>query len=218
MKFVPFFTHRDMASIIFALSSFISFAVGYVSHVDDGSISTKSKPTFDGCIMTRDNVCLHSEIYIPPSINDEDKYDIVYRKTPYNYGDLIRDINKWTSLGYGFIAQDCRGRHKSNGSYAFFRTEGNDTIDTIKWCLNSLNNKQLLSNWTGYFASTGMSADSLAQYSNPIGVTLGGNFTNDDIILNHWKVAYLKCGNGYVRTLSLRFQYFFIFYNYFVCK
>lgn len=165
-------------------------------HRVDVGMKKRVKPTFGGCIMTRDDVCLHSEIYIPSSTNDEDTFDIVYRKTPYNYGDMISDIDTWTALGYGFIAQDCRGRHKSNGSYAFFRTEGNDTIDTIKWCVNSKDNKKLLENWSGYFASTGMSADSLSQYSNPVGVTLGGNFSADDITLNRWRVAYLKCGDG----------------------
>ena len=195
----------SVASSIFAALElcFISCAFGFVPHVNDDSARARIKPAFDGCIMTRDHVCLHSEIYIPSSLDDEDKFDIVYRKTPYNYGDLISDIDTWTALGYGFIAQDCRGRHESNGSYAFFRTEGNDTIDTIKWCVNSMHNKKLLSNWTGYFGSTGMSADSLAQYSNPIGVTLGGNFTDDDRTLNRWRVAYLKCGDGYVICFCL---------------
>ena len=133
------------------------------------------------CIMTRDNICLSTDVYKPESGSS---FSTVYAKTPYGKGSLSGTASTYNKLGYVVLAQDCRGRHGSNGSYSFWRTSGNDTIDTIEWLMAQ--------SWSdGYLGVTGTSADALAQYADIPGVSQGGGGTNGfnkyNEILNHIK-------------------------------
>lgn len=138
------------------------------------------------CIMTRDNICLSTDVYKPAS---GETYSTVYAKTPYGKGSLTSTASTYNKQGYVVLAQDCRGRHGSNGSYSFWRTSGNDTIDTIEWLMAQ--------SWSdGYLGVTGVSADALAQYADIPGVSQGGGGTNGfnkyNEILNHIKFGMLR--------------------------
>ncbi len=62
-----------------------------------------------------------------------------------------------------FLGQDVRGRGQSSGEYSFWRTSGNDTLDTMEWVLAQ--------NWsTGNIAAIGASANALAQYADLTGI------------------------------------------------
>eukprot|EP01084_Bolivina_argentea_P067994 123737_1 len=162
----------------------------------DGNIetidNTVSKPETI-CIMTRDNICLSTTVYLPSGTG---KFSAVYAKTPYGKITLASTATEWTEQGYCVITQDCRGKGQSNGSYSFWRTSGNDSIDTIEWALQPQQTE--FSN--GLFAVTGTSANALAQYADEIGITQGGGGTNGfnkhNTILNHGKAGYLSWGDG----------------------
>eukprot|EP00490_Sorites_sp_Unknown_P000553 CAMPEP_0114656994 /NCGR_PEP_ID=MMETSP0191-20121206/13202_1 /TAXON_ID=126664 /ORGANISM="Sorites sp." /LENGTH=520 /DNA_ID=CAMNT_0001875369 /DNA_START=227 /DNA_END=1787 /DNA_ORIENTATION=+ len=99
----------------------------------------------------------------------------------------------WNNLGFVFIGQDFRGKHGSNGSYSFFRTAGNDSLDTIVWMMNQT--------WSNQYATiVGVSADALNQYADIIGATQSGGTEEDFIywngILNHIRSGYLELGDG----------------------
>eukprot|EP01084_Bolivina_argentea_P123414 218702_1 len=116
------------------------------------------------CIMTRDNICLSTKMYTPPKALYKPPYDVLYAKTPYGKNSLDADAAVAEPLGWVFLGQDVRGRGESNGSYSFWRTSGNDTMDTMEWVLNQ--------NWSsGNIGSLGISANALAQYADLIGVT-----------------------------------------------
>ncbi len=95
--------------------------------------------------------------------------------------------------GWACLAQDMRGRHASNGTFAFWRQSGNDTMDTMQWVLDQ--------EWsTGNMATVGISACALAQYADIIGVTA---FSVDSVLFNrynalfqHMRTSQLFLGNA----------------------
>lgn len=145
------------------------------------------------CIMTRDNVCLSTDMYTPAKELHSPPYDVLYAKTPYGKDTLAADATVAEPQGWVFLAQDVRGRGESNGSYSFWRTSGNDTMDTMEWVLNQ--------NWsTTNIAAIGVSANALAQYADLIGVTqfpVGSQqFDYYNGIFQHLRIAQLFLGDG----------------------
>ena len=85
--------------------------------------------------------------------------------TPYGKSTLDATGDVVNAEGWVFMGQDQRGRKASTGNYSFWRTQGNDTLDTIEYI-----NAQ---NWsTGKIEVIGVSANCLAQYADIIGVTI----------------------------------------------
>jgi uncharacterized protein len=85
----------------------------------------------------RDGTMLAADIYRP---NDDLQHPVILYRTPYNkntdgFSDqIIRVLN---TLGYVYIAQDCRGRYNSAGVDSVFLNDGwgklQDGYDTIEW-------------------------------------------------------------------------------------
>ena len=168
-------------------------------HWDD-NYGLDLKPDETICVMTRDNICLSTDIYYPQ--NTSSKYSsppwtTVYSNTPYGKESLSGTAKFWTDEGFVFAGQDMRGKHGSNGSYAFFRTQGNDSIDSIQYLIN-----QTWSN--GYGGVTGVSADALGQYADIPGIPQGGGgeqgFWYHNSILNHGIGGYLIYGDGFGKS------------------
>lgn len=96
-------------------------------------------------VAMRDGVKLATDIYLPEG---KGPWPVVLTRTPYGKGN---GNPLWTNNGYVFVAQDCRGRFKSEGKYAPFMDDHLDGYDTIEWIA-----KQLWSN--GKVGMTGGSA------------------------------------------------------------
>eukprot|EP01084_Bolivina_argentea_P257632 434085_1 len=146
------------------------------------------------CIMTRDNICLSSNVFYPNElIHGKGPYSVLYANTPYGKSSLDSDADVANEQGWVYIGQDMRGRGKSNGSYAFWRTQGNDSLDTIQWTIN-----QKWSN--GQVAVIGVSANCLSQYADITGVTqYAQNSANWDKYMDiflHMRFGQLFLGNG----------------------
>eukprot|EP01084_Bolivina_argentea_P052651 96713_1 len=129
------------------------------------------------CIMTRDNVCLSTNVYTPALHHPP--YDVLYAKTPYGKVSLDPDCAVAEPNGWVCLAQDLRGRHDSNGTYSFWRNSGNDTMDTIQW----VTQQPWFNNKTGNVAVIGISANALAQYADITGVT---NFPENTTLFNKY--------------------------------
>eukprot|EP01084_Bolivina_argentea_P072718 132024_1 len=158
-------------------------------------IALSQTPNQTHCIMTRDNICLRTDVYFPTK--GDKPWSTVYIATPYGKNTLSSRVNEWRNVG-GFVVlgQDFRGRHKSNGTWEFWRTAGNDTLDTVKWMLNR--------SWSdGYMNVQGKSANSFHAYGAVPGVTQAiwngegeAGYHKYDELLNHITAGMLELGNG----------------------
>jgi len=84
----------------------------------------------DVMVAMRDGVKLATDIARP---RDERRHPVVLLRTPYgkNLGPAARLLRE----GYAFVAQDVRGRFKSEGEFYPFIHDFNDAHDTIAWLL-----------------------------------------------------------------------------------
>ena len=141
------------------------------SKSSSGSITKKEET----CIITRDGICLHTNVYYPDQSKFFPPYSSVYQNTPYGEESIIEDASEWNNLGFVYLAQDVRGRFRSNGTYVFFTVVGNDSLDSIEWIISQ--------SWSdGNVATYGISANALGQYGDVCGITqylLSDNNTNN---------------------------------------
>jgi putative CocE/NonD family hydrolase len=104
----------------------------------------------DVMVSMRDGVRLAMDIYLPARDGKAigQPFPVILERTPY--GKNIRSRTELTSdnpvrmtreevagffvhRGYVVIYQDCRGRHKSEGEFVKYTSEGNDGYDTCAW-------------------------------------------------------------------------------------
>lgn len=80
----------------------------------------------------RDGVPLATDIYLPGGTTPG---RVIVTRTPYNKNSarLPFMADKWNNRGYGFIAQDVRGRGDSDGEFSPYVNEGRDGHDLIEW-------------------------------------------------------------------------------------
>ena len=98
-------------------------------------VAPAAEPSFEYetnvMIPMRDGTKLAANIFRP---KDTDKHPVILMRTPYgkpseNFGDAKR----YTAAGYVVVAQDCRGRGKSEGAWDPFRYDRDDGFDTQEW-------------------------------------------------------------------------------------
>jgi len=147
-------------------------------------------------IMTRDDVALLTRIFYPDEKLFPPPWSTIYEMSPYSFSDLEEPSSEFfTAIGYAYMGQEERGREGSNGTYSFFRTSGNDSLDTIKWWLTN-------ANWSnGMLAVEGISADCLSQYADLTGVTQSGYWPNGNYshflyLFQQILTGALALGNG----------------------
>lgn len=103
----------------------------------------------DVMVPMRDGVHLATDIYLPVKKGSVGSaFPVILERTPY--GKHIRSRSERTidmdvpmpreevaaffvQRGYVVIYQDCRGRHKSEGEFVKYTSEGNDGYDTCAW-------------------------------------------------------------------------------------
>lgn len=83
-------------------------------------------------VPMRDGVKLSCDIRFP---NGKGPFPVILKRNPYNKAvNLTAEaVTRWTSQGYVYIEQDCRGKHESEGVMEPFSQEINDGADTINW-------------------------------------------------------------------------------------
>lgn len=81
-------------------------------------------------VAMRDGVRLATDIFLP---DGKGPWPVILNRTPYNKVSAGAQSKQWTDNGYVFVAQDCRGRFKSEGKYFPFMDDHLDGYDTVEW-------------------------------------------------------------------------------------
>ena len=87
--------------------------------------------TEDSTVTTRDGIELATTVYLPAT--GPGPWPCVLARTPYNKNGNKGQAVEFVKRGYAFVAQDCRGKHKSKGKYDPFKNDPEDGHDTIEW-------------------------------------------------------------------------------------
>ncbi len=82
-------------------------------------------------VSMRDGVKLATNVYVPKG---DGPFPVVVMRTPYGKdAGLSLGSDRYLKAGYAYVAQDCRGRFRSEGEYQPFETDREDGFDTIAW-------------------------------------------------------------------------------------
>jgi len=88
-------------------------------------------------ISMRDEVNLYADIYKPPV---DGQYPVILIRLPYGIREYYTYMpaygNYWAKKGYVFIAQDVRGKWRSEGEFEPMINESQDGYDTLDWIAN----------------------------------------------------------------------------------
>lgn len=120
--------------------------------------TTPAAPTLSEMVSMRDGVKLATDIYLP---QPDGTYPVILVMTPYNKDGLAMWAVAANQNGYALVAQDFRGRFKSEGDdYPVFLSYGwgehQDGYDTVEWIASQ--------KWcNGKVGTLGISAPGIAQ-------------------------------------------------------
>lgn len=84
----------------------------------------------DLMVPMRDGVKLATDLYRPPG---EGKYPVILTRLPYNKDGSKKHGEYFAKHGYVFVAQDTRGRFKSEGVWHMMTDDGHDGVDCAAW-------------------------------------------------------------------------------------
>ncbi len=96
----------------------------------DGGRSGPVAPGQEFMVPMRDGVRLATSIYLPETGGP---WPAILSRTPYNKAGTGRRAGRYTSAGYVYVIQDCRGRFASEGVYEPYQTDMEDGHDTVEW-------------------------------------------------------------------------------------
>ena len=82
------------------------------------------------CYMA-DGIGLSTLLFFPNT--KETSYPVILTRTPYDKGQFIQVGLEWAKRGFIFVAQDVRGKYKSQGQWVPYMNEGRDGIETVQW-------------------------------------------------------------------------------------
>lgn len=85
----------------------------------------------DVMVPMRDGVRLATDVYLPSG--NAGKLPVILVRTPYNKNGEAGNARYFASRGYAFVAQDTRGRYKSEGRWSWLGGDGPDAFDTCAW-------------------------------------------------------------------------------------
>jgi len=114
-------------------------------------------------VPMRDGVKLSTDVYVPAREGKpvSGKFPVLVTRSPYNKNGESGRGNFFARHGYVFVAQDTRGRYKSEGEPYPLVGEGRDGYDTIEWAAAQP--------WSdGNVGTTGASYLAMDQYASAI--------------------------------------------------
>ena len=115
---------------------------------------------FDVMVPMRDGTRLATDIHLPAADGAmlPGPWPVVIERTPYSKArnqTNTPDGAFWAKRGYAFVAQDCRGRFNSEGSFISYPSEGDDGVDTLAWIMRQpWCNGRVAVTGSSYYAST----------------------------------------------------------------
>src|SRR3954462_12130692 len=95
--------------------------------------STRIVVERDVRVRMRDGVELATDIHRP---DDDARHPVLLERTPYDRSYAMvagLDTVALIEAGYALVAQDCRGRFGSDGTFMPFVDEAADGVDAIAW-------------------------------------------------------------------------------------
>jgi putative CocE/NonD family hydrolase len=141
----PAWRHLLAGALVFLYSATLARPQG-----DD---SARGFTKTEAMIPMRDGVRLNTAVYVPKDAKGP--LPFILLRTPYGIGRAARNfqgyLKELVEEGYIIVAQDIRGRFKSEGQFVMSRPprdkddpkaidEGTDTYDTIEWLLKNVPN------------------------------------------------------------------------------
>jgi putative CocE/NonD family hydrolase len=86
-------------------------------------------------VPMRDGVRLATDIYLPAQGSDvaPGRFPVVLTRTPYGKDGSLGDAKYYVPRGYVVIAQDTRGRGRSDGTWHWMTDDRQDGCDAIEW-------------------------------------------------------------------------------------
>ena len=89
----------------------------------------------DVMVPMRDGVRLATDIYLPAKDGKpiDARLPVILERRPYNKGGSSGSGRYYATRGYAFVAQDTRGRYKSEGVWHWMTDDGPDGADTAAW-------------------------------------------------------------------------------------
>jgi uncharacterized protein len=119
----------------------------------------------EAMVPMRDGVRLATDVYLPEQTSG--RLPAIMARTPYDKGAdftfLPRLARIFNDRGYAFVAQDVRGKARSEGALEPFRHEVQDGYDTLDWLAAQ--------SWSN--GSVGMFGDSYLGYTSIAGAVSG---------------------------------------------
>ena len=89
----------------------------------------------DVMVLMRDGVALATDVYRPARDSKpvEDRFPVILTRTPYDKSGNASTGEYFAARGYVFVAQDTRGRYKSDGVWHWLTDDGPDGVDAARW-------------------------------------------------------------------------------------
>lgn len=89
----------------------------------------------DVMVPMRDGVRLATDVYLPAKDGapPAEKLPAILTRLPYNKDGARGSGRYYAARGYAFVAQDTRGRYKSEGVWHMLTDDGPDGYDTAEW-------------------------------------------------------------------------------------
>jgi hypothetical protein len=89
----------------------------------------------DVMVPMRDGVRLATDVYLPGVDGKpiDEKLPVILERRPYNKDGCGGSGRYYAAQGYAFVAQDTRGRYKSEGVWHWMTDDGPDGVDTAAW-------------------------------------------------------------------------------------
>ncbi len=86
-------------------------------------------------VAMRDGIHLATDVYLPAKDGQvlPGRHPVVLTRLPYNKDGAKRFGEYFAQNGYAFVAQDCRGRYKSEGVWHWMSDDGPDGVDCAAW-------------------------------------------------------------------------------------
>jgi putative CocE/NonD family hydrolase len=121
------FVHVVIALVLAAVG-----AVGFVAAQpkDEKPTSFQVKIDLGVRVTMRDGVKLVANVFRPDA---DGRFPVIVVRTPYGKNGHYAASRWFAERGYACVAQDCRGRHDSEGEFRPLRDDANDGYDTIEW-------------------------------------------------------------------------------------
>jgi hypothetical protein len=113
-----------LLSFRLALLGFLLFSPALLA-----ATAVDNKRQQEHMVPMRDGVRLATEVFLPEG---DGPFPAVLQRTPYNKSGVTAG-HVYNEHGYALVAQDQRGRHRSEGVYAPHMNELHDGYDTVEW-------------------------------------------------------------------------------------